>query len=254
LKNQHLIRIRATQHGVSIVCDPHASFADLAAAIRARLQSHAQFYKNAEIKLNLGDRGVNPQDLEPIRTMLETEFQLRLSSIVCSQEALLHQVERALGCPVELLSGDPARGVDGARSDPAEGWTSAEPALRTGGETEETVIVRQTCRSGMTVSSPGSIVVLGNVNPGADVIAERDIIVMGVLRGNAHAGASGDTSAVVIALALEPKQLRIADHLGLPPSAEGPISRPQQPVSPEVAYIEGNQIVIEPYTGRFPVA
>lgn len=250
-----MIRIRATQHGISIVCDPDASFTDLAQAIRLRLQSNAQFYKNADIKLNVGDRPIGPGDLDPIRAILEGEFQLRLSGVVCSQENLMKRFEQEIGCPVEFLSSDqPAgRAGEGARSDMPEA-KPPEPVFRFDDGLEEAMIVRQTCRSGMKLSSPGVMVILGNVNPGAEVIAGRDIIVLGVLRGNAHAGASGDTAAVIIALGFEPKQLRIADHLGLPPSAEKSPDRSGTAVSPEIAFVEGSQIVVEAYTGRFPGA
>lgn len=247
MQNNHIIKIRATQRGVSIVCDDQAPLEDLAVALRTRLQSHARFYTDADVKLDLGDRTFNPVDLAPIRTVLEDEFQLRLSGIVCSQDALIRQVAMDLGCPVEVRAGET----------PSASETAPEPSggpeiHHRSGSDDETLIVRQTCRSGMTVTSPGNIVIIGNVNPGADVVAQNDIIVLGVLRGNAHAGAGGDTSAVILALALEPKQLRIAGHLGLPPASDEPTDRSK--FRPEIAYVDENRIIIEPYTGRFPVA
>jgi septum site-determining protein MinC len=60
---------------------------------------------------------------------------------------------------------------------------------------------------------PGHIVVMGDVNPGAELEAEGDIIVIGVLRGKAHAGSAGNTAAQVWSLSLQPIQLRIAEHI-----------------------------------------
>tara|TARA_B100001971_G_C17920651_1_gene397603 strand:+ start:132 stop:452 length:321 start_codon:yes stop_codon:yes gene_type:complete len=105
----------------------------------------------------------------------------------------------------------------------------------------------------MSLSSSGNIVILGNVNPGAEVRADGDVIVMGVLQGNAHAGAAGNTSAVIIALTLDPNRIRIADRLALPPEDKDLGDLPPSDSSPEIAYIEGSKIIIEPYTGRFPV-
>jgi septum site-determining protein MinC len=65
--------------------------------------------------------------------------------------------------------------------------------------------------------SPSDCIVLGDVNPGAEIIAVGDIIVFGNLRGFAHAGATGDRSARIWALSIAPNQLRIADLLGVPP-------------------------------------
>jgi len=247
---QDTIRIRATQHGVSIVCDPNASIAELTGAIRTRLQSHAQFYRHADIKLNVGDRELETEDVATLREVLEKEFQLRLSGVVCSPDTLLKRFEREIGCAAEF----PSSVSSVVRSDVAEEKPDPEPEIRFDDGLEETMIVRQTCRSGEKFSSPGSLVVLGNVNPSAEVVAQRDIVVMGVLRGNAHAGAGGNTDAVIIALALEPKQLRIAGHLGLPPVVEESHGRSGSAVAPEIAYVENNRIVLEPYTGRFPGA
>lgn len=252
MQHQNLIKIRATQDGVSIVCDPQAPLIDLLSALNTRLQSHAQFYKNADLKLNLGPRVLQPEELTAIRSMLE-EFQLRLSSIICEEQALFGRFEQEYGCPVEIIPSDVANdrlSAEQETSDTSSVYSSSPRA----GTDEETVIVRQPCRSGMAVSSPGNIIILGNVNPGAEVKAEGDIIVMGVLRGNAHAGATGNASAVIIALTLDPKRIRIADRLALPPDANETSEEdvPSSNSSPEIAYIEGSQIIIEQYTGRFP--
>src|SRR5690606_17962623 len=73
----------------------------------------------------------------------------------------------------------------------------------------ETVIVARTVRSGGRIESTGSVVVLGDVNAGAEVLANDDIIVIGSLRGLAHAGAGGNEKAVIWAERILSPQLRI---------------------------------------------
>ena len=102
MQNSQIIKIRATQHGVSIVCDDQAATSDLTDALRTRLQSHAQFYTDAEVKLDIGDRIPDQAALAPLRILVEEEFHLKLSSIVCSQDALLQQAAQGWGCPVEV--------------------------------------------------------------------------------------------------------------------------------------------------------
>ena len=251
VQQNNIISIRATQNGVSIICDDQAPISDLVDALRIRLQSHARFYKDADVKLDIGNRAPVSVDLMPIRMMLEEEFQLRLSGIVCSPDALVQQAMQELGCRIDLQT-DPANDKAPAPApSPAPAQTGPVEEKRRSDSGDDTLIVRQTCRSGTTVTSAGSIVIIGNVNPGAEVIAQQDIIVVGILRGNAHAGAGGNTSAIIMALALEPKQLRIASHLGLPPASDEPVNRSKY--TPEVAYVDDKQIVIEPYTGRLPV-
>jgi septum site-determining protein MinC len=74
-------------------------------------------------------------------------------------------------------------------------------------------------------------------------VADGDVVVWGHLRGTVHAGAAGDSSAVVCALDLSPTQLRIADHIATSPARRGE-SRP------EIARIRDGQIVAERWTGR----
>jgi len=103
-----------------------------------------------------------------------------------------------------------------------------------------TLYHRGTLRGGQTLQQLGSIVVVGDVNPGAELVATGDIVVFGALRGTAHAGAQGDVAARVYALEFRPTQLRIATCI-----AAGDETRRGR--EPEVAYIEKERIAIAPY-------
>lgn len=91
--------------------------------------------------------------------------------------------------------------------------------------------IQMTLRSGAEIRHDGSVIVVGDMNPGSSVIAEGDILVWGKLRGLVHAGAGGNAGAIVMATQMQPAQIRIADFV-----ARGPSSAPQQ-FSPEVAYV-----------------
>lgn len=95
-------------------------------------------------------------------------------------------------------------------------------------------------RGGQILQSQGDITIVGDVNPGAKLVAAGNICVMGALRGNAHAGAFGDGQAVIVANVLEANQLRIADCIGIAPkdNKSGGIT--------EIARILDRRIVIEP--------
>lgn len=77
--------------------------------------------------------------------------------------------------------------------------------------TSETMFHRGSVRSGQKVEYEGSLVILGDVNDGAEVIAGENIIVLGILRGLAHAGAKGNKEAIIAASSIEAPQLRIAN-------------------------------------------
>jgi septum site-determining protein MinC len=110
-------------------------------------------------------------------------------------------------------------------------------------EGEDAVLINKTLRSGYRVEYGGHVIVLGDVNPGAEVIARGNIIVWGRLRGVVHAGAEGDTQAVVCALDLQPAQLRIADQIALTPKRKGK-------VQPEVARLQNGQLIAEPWMSK----
>jgi septum site-determining protein MinC len=103
-----------------------------------------------------------------------------------------------------------------------------------------TLYHRGTLRGGQTLHNLGNIVVIGDVNPGAELIASGDILVFGSLRGVAHAGAQGDLSARVVALELAPTQLRIATMIAA--SDAGAVAP-----GPQHAYILGDRIAIVPH-------
>ena len=77
--------------------------------------------------------------------------------------------------------------------------------------TSETKFHRGAVRSGQRVEYEGSLVILGDVNDGAEVIAGENIIILGILRGLAHAGAKGNKDAIIAASSIEAPQLRIAN-------------------------------------------
>jgi len=96
---------------------------------------------------------------------------------------------------------------------------------------EETALfLDRTLRSGVRIEFPGHVVILGDVNPGAEVVADGNIIVWGRLRGTVHAGANGNRKAVVCALEFSPMQLRIADQTSA-------AMRPQTQTKPQIARI-----------------
>lgn len=110
---------------------------------------------------------------------------------------------------------------------------------------ENTILIRRTLRSGQNFYYQGNVVVIGDINPGAELVAKGDIVVMGQMRGMVHAGSEGDESATVMAFRLQPTQLRIANHITRPPDGEVVES-----TVPEIARIRDGMVTIENYSGR----
>jgi septum site-determining protein MinC len=110
---------------------------------------------------------------------------------------------------------------------------------------ENTILIRRTLRSGQNFYYQGNVVVIGDINPGAELVAKGDVVVMGQMRGMVHAGSEGDESATVMAFRLQPTQLRIANHITRPPDGEVVES-----TVPEIARIRDGMVTIENYSGR----
>ena len=100
-----------------------------------------------------------------------------------------------------------------------------------------------TLRSGQVLESESSIIILGDVNPGARVIAKGNIVVLGALKGLVYAGANGNQDAFVVALDMIPMQIRIGDVIAR--SSDGPPAKPAKTIDPKIAFVEDGNIYIE---------
>ena len=123
------------------------------------------------------------------------------------------------------------------------GEAALNPRRRT-----EALVLKTTCRSGEVIRYPGDVVALADVNPGAEIIADGDIIVFGALRGLAHAGAAGDLKATIIALNLESSRIQIGPHIGEAPRAARQSKTHR--TTPQVAYVRRRSIFVAPFTRR----
>lgn len=105
----------------------------------------------------------------------------------------------------------------------------------------DTLLLMRNIRSGQTIKYDGNIVVVGDVNPGAELIAAENIVVLGKLRGVAHAGYAGNSNTYILAHRLQPTQLRIYNHVSRAPENLNAVSYP------EVARFSPEGIIIEKY-------
>lgn len=105
----------------------------------------------------------------------------------------------------------------------------------------ESVFHKGTLRSGQNVTSKGHLIVLGDVNPGAEVSAVGNVVVLGALKGIVHAGVEGERDCCIVALQLNPTQIRIADIITRAPDEQAQVV----PDEPEMAYVIDNRIYIE---------
>lgn len=118
-------------------------------------------------------------------------------------------------------------------------------AMKNAAESLPTLYLRKTIRSGQSISSDGNIIVIGDVNPGAEIIAKGDITVWGILGGIAHAGSDGNNYARIRALKLNPVQIRIGEVFARRPDTVNlPYIQKSCEYVPEEAFTYKGSIVI----------
>ena len=104
---------------------------------------------------------------------------------------------------------------------------------------------RGTLRSGQVIESETSIVILGDVNPGAKVVSSGNVIILGSLKGTVYAGVSGRGDSFVVALEMEPMQIRIGDYIARASDDNPKKSKKKKPET-KIAFVENGNIYIEP--------
>jgi septum site-determining protein MinC len=192
-------------------------------ALNQKIGEQNAFFQGAKIALDIGDLLVSAAQLGRLRDELSGEG--------ISLWALLSTCERSIDNAKSL-------GLDTNLPKPSAGINrKTEPLIPDG---EPAVFMQKTLRSGSKITFEGHVVVLGDVNPGAEIIATGNVLIWGKLRGTVHAGALGNKDACVCAMDLNPTQLRIADFISIPPKRKG---KPQ----PEIASVDGEQIIAKPW-------
>ncbi len=210
-ENDQLLLILPTEAATSVT----TSWSDLYLQLKHRLNAGERFWQpQAPVNLIAQDRLLDVRQLQAIADALcEAQLQIKLVSTNRRQTAV---AAATAGYSVEQVP--PSSSLNQKPANPGQMLT-------------EPLYLQTTVRSGIEVRHPGTVVILGDLNPGGNVVAAGDILVWGRLRGFAHAGARGDTQCLIMALQMEPTQLRIADSVARAPET------PPSHFYPEVAYV-----------------
>ena len=261
-KSANLVQIKGQKDGLWILLDDTRTIDEVFDALEQKLTASNHFFAGADVTLHAGARTFSEEEKARLSEILETQHELRIKDI---QEAT--PLPARIPAPRELVkkpvaeeshtqsSLHDADDDDIMKALDETFWIPVHPPQSRQEQPEaddhfhdgenSTLYFRGTVRSGQSLEYPGNIVILGDVNPGAYVIASGDIIVMGRLNGVVHAGAEGEERAVVIGVAFFPSQLRIAHYIGRSPD-ELPKSKAERRSRTEKAAIKDDGIVIEP--------
>ncbi|NEO84938.1 MAG: septum site-determining protein MinC [Spirulina sp. SIO3F2] len=208
-----------------------SSWLELWDSLKQRLHNTEAFWKSGAIaKLWAGKHLLDSRQLQAIADAL-AKVRLDLRWVVTARRQTAVAAAGS-GFSVEQITPKAPDQPTPDLASSAEYW--AEP-----------LYVKSTLRSGQEVSHPGTVIVCGDTNPGSTIVAAGDIIVLGRLRGIAHAGSQGNAACQIFALRMEAMQLRIAQSLARPPEAD-----PDQ-LYPEMAYLTESGIRLAPADNFF---
>lgn len=189
-----LIQIKGLRDGLLVSLDD-APWAEQLAALIAQVDAQPSFFQGARLALDVASQVLKVDDLVSLRDQL-SERGISLWAVL-SESPTTEKTSQLLGLATRISKPRPEETRKFAVEDLGE---------------ETALFLNRTLRSGTRIEFAGHVVVLGDVNPGAEILAEGNVIIWGRLRGTVHAGYKGNREAVVCALDFSPMQLRIADE------------------------------------------
>jgi len=207
------ITIKGSRGGLRVQILDTCEWNDAFLALQKQLRDGAALMHGMKLSLDLGQRELSPQALDELHEVMRT-YQTEPVDILAESRTV-----RAEARTAGFIAKPPMPKIDTSAPEP----TSS--------------VLTRTVRSGQILRHHGDLVVLGDVNAGAEVIASGSVVVFGRVRGVVFAGAMGDRLAVICAIELSATQLRIADLRARAPEDQGQ-------KTPEIASIEDNHIAV----------
>lgn len=193
--------------------------------INNKMKTSLSFYKGSNI-IGIRSKELSPKDILEIKYMLKYKYDLSVSEDI----------------DIEMNSEQDRKPKESEEEKKEKEIEKSMEGIFKGIDMGMTKFVNGTIRSGQVEIYPGNIVIIGDVNPGGLIQAKGNIVVLGRLKGLAHAGIGGNHEAIVAAYNLQPTQLRIGDIIVRPPDEEVKTYK-----MPEIAKIRNGKVIIEPY-------
>ena len=205
---ENRIEIKGDKEGISVIVDidKFINFDEVISEIINVLSIGKGFYKNSIIKIIANLKNVSDSEIAKLKDKLFEEIHIR--------DCIFDDTNK--------------RKIE-------------ENTLFTGIYEGRTKFIKRTIRGGQCINSEGNIVIVGDINSGAEVSAGGNLIVLGSIRGHVRTGVGGNRNAIIAAFILQPELLQIADLITIAPD-DG-----IKPSYPEVARVKDEMIIVEPY-------
>ena len=176
--------IKNNKYGLIVILDGDLEFEALQEKVAEKFRASAKFFGETQIALCFQGRKLSQEEEMALVETITGNCRLQVISIVDEDETTEQAMKKAVETQAER-----------------EGLMDLQDGR----------FYKGTLRSGQVLESETSIIILGDVNPGARVISKGNVVVLGAMKGNAFVGAAGNESAFVAALSMDPMQIRIGD-------------------------------------------
>lgn len=214
-----LVTIRSSHYGLDIELDPAADFKTLLETLIEKFRKSARFFKDAQMALSFSGRALNREEEEQILQAISENTQIEILCIIERDE----RNDFIYKSVVEQTLSDLSR--------------------------REGQFYRGTLRKRQVLESDSNIVILGDVEPGARVVAAGSVVIVGALYGSVHAGTSGDRNAFIVALSMQPRQLCIGD---IEAKRQIVCQESLNIKGPKIAVVDGKHIYLDPLADQTP--
>jgi len=255
--------VKGQRNGISIMLDDSAEFEQLQETLREKVASAKQFFEGAKTNVAFKGRNLTEEEEQHLIDIILKETSIDVGFVEGSDyiapkkngkkrdtkdmpPTLLNRKEVAASKIIPLnpeITSPPSNpptqiNLDALPSVKINAISDSAPAGMPNTQSD-TAYYRGGLRSGQSIKYHGSVVIMGDVNPGSEVVAGGNVIIMGALKGMAHAGSKGDASCFVSALVLQPTQLRIGKLItNIAPAKRG------EKKQPSYAYVKDDQVFI----------
>lgn len=244
--------IKSNKYGINLILDDKLPFPELLAMIADKFKETGNFFKDARMAVSFEGRKLTTQEALEIVDVITENCSIQIISIIDDNKELEELMRQRVEAAAQLQYSQAA----------ASDAVSYRPETIQGMDMTEMDIPQPTAdfykgnlRSGQTLECASSVTLIGDVNPGAKIISDGNIVVLGSMKGNAHAGAAGDSSCFIFALDMRPIQLQIGDLIAKSPDKEKEGWRGRKKskaesmqYSSQIAVIRDGYICIEPLT------
>ena len=215
--NRSSVIIKSNKYGLIVILDENLPFEELLLDIGDKFEEAANFFKNANMALTFRGRILTKDQEKQVVEAIVNHSGIHILCIVDEQKDHEEYYRQA----VELANQEQ--------------------------EKQDGMFYRGTLRAGQVLEMETSVVILGDVNPGASVVSKGNIVVLGSCRGSVYAGAAGNRECFVAALIMKPNQVRIADKLARSAITKR-VDTGEYQIDPKISYIKEDHIYVKPIT------